>query len=383
MTPNDWFDRNPRKTLLFVNLAFLCLVEIVLRLGFGDELLETPSAAVRPSSLTHHDYLPGAVFTTEPYAGDSFLPAENRINSFGIRGPETSAKTACRILLVGDSFVQADETSFDDTFGQLLSRHFGDRAEFIAHGMVSWAPTTEFSWIHHKGLSLSPDEIVLFLCINDFFRATVFHQADQVYRQQAVYEGSVPVGYRLPQPGRLRSALARVATLRLLYRGLRRARSQLVADDPGQLTIPHETILLSHPASTWPPDLRRTVDETLQVVADLGAYLQQRNVEFKVLLVPLGFAWPDEIRAGKQLPPYGWKADFSVAQDGLETHVREALQNCGIAWIDLRAAFGRTKQEESNLLFNEVDGHWNTRGHRVVFEALRSHYEGRFARDPE
>jgi hypothetical protein len=49
-----------------------------------------------------------------------------------------------------------------------------------------------------------------------------------------------------------------------------------------------------------------------------------------------------------------------------------AQQNIG--WIDLHAAFTMAKQSEEALLFNEVDGHWNAAGHRIVFGALRNYF---------
>ena len=370
------FHSYPRFVLFGLYLLFLLLVELVLRLGWGAELLPATSNAVVANALVHHDYRPGVRFTTRPSPGDSFAPVKNEINTFGIRGPQPQATKRPRILLLGDSFVQADEVAYEFSFTHLLNLHFADRLDFISHGMVSWSPTPEFSWLHHKGLSLSPDAVVLFLCLNDFYRQQVFHQTDAAYRQQAIYQDRVPIAYTLPQPSQAIVFIKNIALARLIHRGYRILRLRLSPPDQHSHTIPNEIIHLSRPGSAWPNDLRANVDSTLQVVLDIAAYLQQKQIAFHVSLVPSGFAWADEIALGKQHPIYGWPADFSVSQQGLQQHIRKTLTANSIPFIDLHSRFDQKKTQQQILLFNEVDGHWKEAGHRLVFEALKNYFRG-------
>lgn len=371
MADPRWFQRHPAATLLLVNALFLVLVEVALRLTLGNELLEPASPFVVPDSLTHHDYKPGVTFTTLAYGADRFPPAVNQINRLGLRGPEPGPKQGRRVLLVGDSFVQADEVAYEETFGALLNQRFAGRVEFIAHGMASWAPTTEFSWIHHRGLALQPDEVVLFLCANDFFRAAAFHEGDQVYRGQAVYDGEVPVSYRLTKPSLVERTAHRVALARLAWRGIRLAVARLTASQAtAKVTIPGELTLLASPAEAWPTELHRNVDHTMDVVVALKQYLTRRGIGLRACLIPLGFSWPDEVRAGKQHPLYGWTADHVVLQAGIERYLRQRCLAAGIPWLDLQAAFERAKTTDPTLLFNPLEGHWTPAGHRVVADAL-------------
>jgi hypothetical protein len=367
---------HPRTILLIFYALFLLAIELGLRQFWGDELLPNPSVYVVPDSRVHHDYRADISFVTRPYPGDTFPPAHNDINALGMRGPLPGAKKERRILLLGDSFVQADEVAFALTFGQLLNTHFTPRAQFVAHGMVSWAPTPEFSWLYHKGLALEPDEVVLFLCINDFYRPQVFHQTDAVYRQQATYSNSVPVAYQLPAQPLIQNLLDRSALLRLLQRAYRLGTLRLKATMPAAdgPTIPAEIKRLEQPPASWPPDLRTNVDTTLKVVFDMHHYLRTHGIALHVTLVPLPFAWPDENAIGKQHPLYAWAADFSVSQLGLKSYLQRELAQRNIPWIDLQTAFATAKSQSETLLFNEVDGHWNAAGHRVVFAALREYF---------
>lgn len=367
----------PRLALLGLYLLFLLLVELGLRLGWGDELIATTTTTIVADPRVHHDYRPGVHFTTRPFPGDTFTPVQNQINTFGIRGPAPTPKRHPRILLLGDSFVQADEVSYRQSFTHLLNLHFADRLDFVSHGMVSWSPTPEFSWLHHKGLALDPDAVVLFLCLNDFYRQQVFHQTDAVYRRQAIYQDRIPIAYNLPQQSRAKTLLDNIALARLIYRGYRTLQLQLSPPDQQTPTIPNEIIHLSHPNTHWPDDLRANVETTLQVVLDIAAHLHSNNIDLHITLVPSGFSWPDEILLGKQHPLYGWPADFSISQQGLENHVREVLDTNSIPFIDLHAPFDDKKSQQQILLFNEVDGHWKESGHRVVFETLRDYFQAK------
>lgn len=369
------FRTHPRLALLSLYLLFLLLVEFALRLSWGDELLETPSLYVVPDSQVHHDYRPGVSFTTAPFPGDTFTPVQNQINAFGIRGPEPQPPVTSRVLLLGDSFIQADEVAYQKSFTHLLNLHFAPHLDFVSHGMVSWSPTPEFSWLHHKGLQLSPDTVVLFLCLNDFYRPQTFHQTDAVYRQQANYQNRIPLSYNLPQEPLAKKLLNNIALARLLHRGYHTLRLQLAPPAQSDFTIPNEIIHLSHPATTWPPDFRANIDATLQVVLNIAAYLHSKNIAFHVTLVPSPFAWPDEILIGKQHPLYGWPADFSITQQGLEDHVQQTMSDNEISYIDLDTPFTNKKTRENTLLFNEVDGHWKEAGHKVVFETLRDYFQ--------
>jgi len=190
----SWFNRNPKLTLTFIFIFFLVSLEASLQLLlplFQNPKIKLVSPANLPTSyfldeLVHHASIPNSEFIRYPTPYDSFPPVRNQINSFGIRGPEIVEKKHPRVLFVGDSFLEADDVPFELVFGQRLNQYFEGSLEFLSHGIGGWSPTTEFSWIHHKGLKLDPDEVVIFLFINDFFRSEVDRMVDQTYRRQAV-----------------------------------------------------------------------------------------------------------------------------------------------------------------------------------------------------
>lgn len=304
----------------------------------------------RDNKYVHHDYFPNVEFVKYPNNGDSFSPVKNIINSMGIRGLEISSKQHYRVLNIGDSFIQATSVEFKNTFGELLNEYFNGEIEFISHGMSSWSPTTEFSWIYHKGLKLDPNEINLFLCINDFYRGNVYGMTDMNYRKQAVYDidcNYVPVTY------------TQDSTL-LKKRG----------------PIADEIILLSKDYTQWPNSLKYNVDETINVIFSISKYLNERNIEIYVLLIPLGFRWKNETIVGKQTDCYGWKPEFTVNQDGLNNYLKKKLNENNVNYIDLYSNFDNFKIYNPNcILYNEADGHLNKNGHILLYNIFRNYYE--------
>ena len=159
---------------MIIFFIILLMLEIILR--FANVTGRNQEEVLHPivqNELTYKDYIPNSTFIRKPGRNDEFGEVINHINSIGIRGPELEKKKGFRVLNIGDSYVQAEELEFDKTFGEILNNEFKDSIEFISHGISSWAPTPMFSWILHKGLDLQPDEINLFLCINDFYRENI------------------------------------------------------------------------------------------------------------------------------------------------------------------------------------------------------------------
>lgn len=335
---------------------------------------------------THHDLVPNTRFVTAPSPPDTFEPVENEINAVGMRGPAPGPKRSPRVLMVGDSFVEADEVAFESTFPQRLNRHFQGSLEVLAHGVSSWAPTTEWSWIHHKGLDLEPDLVCLFVVFNDFLPWDTYRQSDQAYRAQAIYTDGIPTRY-MPsdtiRQRRLRESrgfrgLSRVfgpsALAQLSYRAYHRVRGRLLPS----LSIQRAILHFGGPPGTWPTRLRTSVDETVHTILQIASYLKPRGVEFRVALVPNGLSWSDEVAFARGNEAWSEALGvtdtvdgFTVSQMGLATYVRSTLARAGVEWVDLQAAFDESKAGRAQRLFYERDGHWNTAGHEVVFEVFR------------
>lgn len=377
------FSRHPRLTLALVYAVLLLGIEGILQV-LAPLWQKPPIQYRRPSPmprgsmlnpLLHHDAVPGSAFVRNPSRFDSFRPVLNEFNSHGIRGPELRPKTLPRVFLVGDSFIEADEIEFDSTVGQRLNREFVSRFEFIAHGASGWSPTTQFSWTY-RALSLEPDAVVLFLCVNDFFSANASDWVDQVYRRDAVWRDGIPIAYRLgngtPKPPTWKDRLKRTYLVRIPYYALTRWRMRRDREAGRQTDLLREHLVFAEPAAAWPAATRLNADSVVDVVLRMGRYLGVRGVPLTVGIVPLGFAWPNEVRYVREAQHYNVGPGIVFSQAGLESYLEERLGAAGIRWLNLRPYFETAKQREPDQrLYLEADGHFNVNGHRVLHEALR------------
>lgn len=390
------FEKHSLKTNLIVFCFTLIMIEISLQLFkestssiIGDPFKNKIQYTEIHDKFVHHDRgAPNTTKITYPSKRDSFEPVVNYINSFGTRGPEPNFNENPLILFVGDSYIEADEVAFEDTFSEKLNNEFNDRLNFLAHGAGSWGPTTEFSWIFHKGMSLKPETIYLFLCWNDFFPEETYSSGDEAYRSQAVWKNGVPFSYVDPEVKlklespiffRLKQALSQIELVKLVYQGMIKL-SYLISPT---LTEEEVIFLFSKEAHKWPINLKRNVDQTIEIVLRLNTYLKKKNTNLIMTLVPIPFLWKDEIMAVK-LHSEVWKtliqnlgsepSKFSLSQRGLDTYLQKKFLQNNIEWLDLTKAFNHKKKNEKQLLYHREDGHWNKFGHEVIFKLLRKKY---------
>lgn len=365
----SWFEKNPKKTILFLVSFGLIFIEILIRLFFPSHLISRNNIVFNENY--YKNYKNNIEFITYPSSQDSFKPVLNKINSIGIRGPELSSKSnKYRVLNIGDSFIQADEVLFHDTFGEKLNKSELN-IEFISHGISSWSPTPEFSWIYHNINEINPDEVNLFLCINDFFRKDVYN-GDQYYRSFVKkYINNIPVSYNIPDKT-LKGYLSKLYSYKLTAFTASRLK---ILFSKKKYSVKNELIMLSKNKNEWDSDLKINVINTLNVIFNLKTFLDSKKVKLNVLFVPLGFAWSDEVKYGKQSYDYKWEKNFKISQSGIENYAKKFLELNQISHIELSKYFDQYKKKSNQLLYNEMDGHWNKNGHFTVYKILEEYYK--------
>ena len=86
-------------------------------------------------------------------------------------------------------------------------------------------------------------------------------------------------------------------------------------------------------------DLKINVINTLNVIFNLKTFLDSKKVKLNVLFVPLGFAWSDEVKYGKQSYDYKWEKNFKISQSGIENYTKKFLELNQISHIELLKYF--------------------------------------------
>jgi lysophospholipase L1-like esterase len=97
-------------------------------------------------------------------------------NSKGARGPEVSydkPEDVYRILIIGDSFVEAIQVDYAQTFYALLQDELAQhntparRYEVVALGRTGWGTLQEYLYYHVEGHKYNADLVILLFYIND------------------------------------------------------------------------------------------------------------------------------------------------------------------------------------------------------------------------
>ena len=353
----------------------------------------------------HHNYCPGYKFIRRPKKGEKFLPAENIINSIGIRGPEIPEKKPgeYRILLLGDSFLQADENDFEKTAGQVLQNMFSGRnIKVIQHGMGGWSPLTELNWLIKTGLPLKPDYAVLFLIVNDFWG--IHYSSDAHYTEEAVFdEKGLPVRFLLSEKWPVWESSSIYRLLRSVNEGLSEKKEAAVLDEnalskeqiqallsvddflltpllkawipdnvPMVCEMLRDTIRLTRDPSLWDAGTHKRVKLTCGYIKKMKGVLDEKKTGLAVTLLPVSWNISrSEDASGRKR----WLLSHTeLPMGGIEKYLRTFSAENGIDYIDLYVPFRNFSRKNKEKLFWEGEGHWTDAGQKAVAETLRKFF---------
>ncbi len=402
------FYRKLRRALIKVSVLFLASALSLIGAELFLQLIKSPDENTAESGLStiivsrefHHDYRPGQIFTRYPESRDEYKPMRVAVNSFGIRGPEIPPKRPgeSRILILGDSFIQALHIDYDKTVGRVLERKI-DKPDVrvVQHGMSSWSPLLEWNWLLKKGLTLEPNTVVLVLCPNDFWDAESGHD-DAAYVKSAIFAPDGTPSFDISPAsywGAYKLQLFRRAfwTIPALCQHWRPQFSQsqidalLAADERSfaaaldriapQTAVPglHSSnmsirnhLKLARPSDKWDAATRTNVARSLGYVENIRTLLENKQVKLVITLTP--FAWNvsrDEMKIGRRFYRF---ADCDISLEPFANKIRDYCRDHQVEYVDLLSAFKKYPSRDGARLFLQSDGHWNEIGHAVAADAL-------------
>lgn len=307
-----------------------------------------------------------------------------------------------RILVLGDSYMEAYSVQFADSFHARLAeqaREAGIDLEVINLGVGGYGTLQEYLIFEEVGRHYKPDLVLLaFYASNDVANNSIelegkrsisgikiesrpfldIEAGDEEWRVTRVdYEGAQR-RYQAAREARGRWRLLREnsALLRFAWERLKVVRSKLASRAEGMTgtdSLEAELANLGvhlcheHPAFTRAWELtRRSLVRLASAVQNEGAQLVVFNVPG---LLETGPASAAEAQRQKQSAD-----ELCFEQSQAHIRLRALLDELGIPMIDLLGDFRSAFREEGAVVFRE-DGHWGPVGHTIaagtVFEELR------------
>ena len=308
-----------------------------------------------------------------------------RTNSLGLRGPEVAVPKPAdvfRVLVLGDSFVEAAQVMEDQTFTQRLERELNARGgsrrvEVLNAGVGGWGTGQEMLYLRNEGLQLQPDLVLLVLYAGN----DIANNSQKLERQDALETPFKPY-WKLDASGQIRQlphqerqleqsepwlwAARRSSTLfnfvesgfldKFKYRDL-----DLVGIQ-GDVGKP---VLLSE----YPADWQESWAVTERLLAAAAGEAEAAGAKFAVVLAPSTFQvvsrdWRELVREGKR-PASAWDREKP------NQVMAEIARRRGLTLVDLYPALRAEADRGGAPLYFDRDKHWTSAGHEVVAGELQ------------
>jgi len=293
-----------------------------------------------------------------------------------------------RIVVLGDSYIEALQLPIDQGFTQQLEQLLGHsitkrRVEVINLGVSGSGPAQYYRILEKKGLIYKPDLVVMAVFPDNDFRDSDPNVSGAIFKPYYFLRSDGGLDYRAPRTQDIGSALRpwlrRSAFLHLLREGISSFALERWLASIG-LLAPTVGIMLEDPAVPpgWsiylvdpPMKWQETEKLTFRLIREAYALSEQHGVDFLVIVI--GSVPAVENRWKEVLVRY--PGSDNIQWDyGRPLSMLQAL---GQQWrfdvIDLtepfRSDFLATGQSSSW----PHDGHWNARGHRLGAEVVSSY----------
>ncbi|REJ80227.1 MAG: hypothetical protein DWQ30_13220 [Acidobacteria bacterium] len=393
--------RRAAKLLVAVTTLGLCLgaAELALRGRFPDR------TGVGTEHRVPHPRLgwvlePGARFSHRIDGRD----VDVAYNSAGFRDVERrpESKQRPRVLVLGDSFVEAYSVRFEESFPRLLEESLGDEgvdAEVVNLGVGGYGTLQEYLLYREVGRAYRPDVVLLgFYTQNDVRNNS--RELEQRLRRNSLKGSSRPFLVAGPDAGwtaspvdyelawehysaateRRRSLRSRLHRGSALYRALRAAiggrgdrRDDLeVVPREGADDLLQERFeaLYGVGACDESPAFRDAWARTAEILGRLGKEVEAEGARLVVFSVPAAEEVDPDLVAR-------WPAAYQQLAEGLclregvaERRLEARLEALGIPFIGLLPEFRRELETEETRLHSEQDRHWTPAAHALAAEVV-------------
>jgi hypothetical protein len=339
-------------------VAALAVAELAVRL-----------LAPQPTGLSHQDrfglalHYPGITRYLPQYGHDVSF------NSAGMRDGEHAPEKPAgvfRVLLLGDSFMEALQVPFEASLPSLLERSLtertGKRVEVLNAGVSGWGTDDELRYLTEYGLRYQPDLVVVAMTLHNDISDNLRQEWHTLHNGALVTQAVTPMS---PMRYKIVQLKAFLATRFQLYQLWRRARHGREIRQVGSQLQSHVVQLFLDPA---PEKIAEGLDLTGHLLAAIRDTTTAAGGRVVVVLLPIIYQLSDTSFAGL-VNSAGVPAQEMQIRKPQEVATRMA-DSLGIEVIDLLPRFRRWTAEGAAPLYLGWDGHWNSTGHRVAAEQI-------------
>ncbi|MCD4822976.1 MAG: SGNH/GDSL hydrolase family protein [Phycisphaerae bacterium] len=369
-----------KRKILFILITWLLLI----LLGGGIELVCRQFLPYPPTTLptyrTDRDYM---YFHRPDSVGwqisefDEYPPVLLQYNEHGFRGesfPVQKPKGEVRIVLLGDSFVEARQVEEDKTMSRVLQQQIGrENVRVINAGCSAYTTTTEYLLLKHHIARFSPDVVIVLFAFNDYCDNYWYGQYcdyPNVFTN-GLPEKCMPAAYAESSQAMRKSTLwekicAHSAILSWLKYKSTQADARIHRLKVWKAVVEtdqfHKSSLRVHKTNLSPEE-KKVLDFTHQGVLEMKRLCQEQGIAFGLAIIP----FPIQINAsensvGKKV--WGYEPDQVMNETVYQERLKSFAKANAIPVLDLLPAF--RKATPNKELFLNIDGHLAEEGNALI-----------------
>jgi lysophospholipase L1-like esterase len=359
--------------------------------GFGYLDWEVDNGEAEWTNLTAYGPRVNSVAHAYMYDVNGNIVYDNIIeyNGKGYRGPEVPYEKpddVYRILIMGDSFVEAIQVPYEQTFQAQLQERLSEhdtadrRYEVVAMGRTGWGTVHETVYYQVEGYKYNADLVILMFYINDvadnfprFFYPNVNNtNFDFVFGQDSIQildtnEEPLPPN----RPRLLYNALPEFLKQSKLARlFIRMADPPIPVQTPGGVMTrvhPQFYIYVSDPPVEGYDD---GWDKTADALDILANSVEENGGQLAVVPIFLGQDMVTSVSNWFPAMTEGWQWDAGLPDQMLA----QIFEGSDVMLWPTRPYFEAYADEVGgevyNLLYLPEDGHFNALGHEATYEAV-------------
>jgi len=283
-------------------------------------------------------------------------------NSAGMRDREHNLQKGSgvfRILVLGDSFMEANQVKFEDSFASLLEHQLtegsGRSVEVINAGVSGWGTDDELTYLTRRGVRYKPDLIIVAMTLHNDVSDNLLEEFHTFRNGQLEERPATLVPWRSLVLLRVKEWLASHSHLYQIF--LRAVRSNWVSIQAQELDADLGNMLrrASNPRMTMGWEMTGKLFEKIVKVAG------ENNAKSIVVLLPLLVqVYPEEL---PRLLSSNNLRNEDVEIEKPQQIMKTIGKAVGLPVIDLLPTFSEEKRRCCGALFLKGDGHWNEQGH--------------------
>jgi lysophospholipase L1-like esterase len=271
-----------------------------------------------------------------------------------------------RILLLGDSFMEALQVSADSMLATLMERDLtsatGRPVEVINGGVSGWGTNDELRYLTKYGLAYHPDLVVVAMTLHNDI-------SDNLRREWYTVKDGALVDLDPPPKSWFQFTIlqfkAFLATRFQLYQLWRRVRHEGEMRQVARALNSHVVELFQVPS---PPMITQGVELTGRLVAAIRDTTRAMGGQMVLILLPLRYQLTDTTFASFVKQAEMPSDRMTIYQP--QTMIRRIADSLQIPVVDLLPAFREWTGAGKGALYIEWDGHWNGTGHRLAAEQV-------------